>query len=177
MKIRIRFFIMAAIIILTNCKNSERMEDKFESNDSSKKPLDERVPSPNDTTLISGKEVSQLLLRVVKIENRVVITDSSSEYQNKCLKWKLSEEQIIQIFRMSMKISGSEMHDLYYDLPCRITGQILINKKLFNFIINGGSFAYVFNSIENFYLGCSGERCKKYFIVQGGNQQRDVPNY
>lgn len=130
-----------------------------------------------DTVLVDQIKVTRSNLQIVKIDTTATLKDSTSEYKEACIQWKLDEEEIIKIFVLSKIISGSEIHDLYYDLPCRINGEVRIGKVLFNFIINGGSFVYVYNFDQKFYLGCSQEKCKEFFIEQGGNMARDVPDF
>ncbi len=140
---------------------------------------DNHAPAVNnvDTVDVDEIEITRSNLQIVKIDDTPTLKDSTSEYKEACVNWRLDEEEITKIFTMSRVISGSEMHDLYYDLPCRIHGEVRIGKVLFNFMINGGSFAYVYNSNQNFYLGCSQEKCKDLFIEQGGNIERDVPDF
>jgi hypothetical protein len=126
----------------------------------------------SDSTMINVKAIE-----IIRVDSISEVTDTRSEFATKCVAWKISSLDLLSVLKLSKVIDGSEVHDLYYDLPCRIHGEILLSGEKYKFILNGGSFVYVYNQHDRFYLGCADERCRPFFVVQGGNIQRDVPDY
>jgi hypothetical protein len=135
------------------------------------------ILNEGDISLLLGDSLIHQNVKVIQLGEKAVLKDSASEYRQMCAQWTLNNEQVLEIVGMSKIISGSEMHDLYYDLPCRFNSKIEIKGREYNVIINGGSFLYIYNELQQFYLGCSSDECKKYFLEQGGDRNRDIPDY
>ncbi len=130
-----------------------------------------------DTTEVDILKMINENLQIISviIESDVIISDTSTEYRGKRINWKLKSEDVLSILKLSKEISGSEMHDYYYDLPCKIKGKIFWHGDSLNFIANAGSFIYIYSKQKGIYLGCSSKACKKLFVLQGGDIKRDLP--
>lgn len=103
-----------------------------------------------------------------------VISDDA-EYKSRCENWNLREADIVKIVRKSKVITGSDVHDLYYRLPCVYNVHLNINGIAYSMEVNAGSFMYLHNAEQSSYLGCSDEACTKYFIETDGDLGRDIP--
>ncbi|HYI78907.1 MAG TPA: hypothetical protein VEW65_14905, partial [Chryseolinea sp.] len=77
---------------------------------------------------------------------------------------------------MSSIIDGPDMHYLYLTLPCEIRGSAKIDGVRYEMIINAGSYIALYNSDHRIYVGCSADSCRRFFIEQGGNSDRDIPD-
>ena len=106
--------------------------------------------------------------------NKTIVEDSTNEYMNECDTWNLSKNDIKEIINISHYISNEEKHYLYYVMPCEISGEIIVNNISFNFIINAGSTMYLYNADTAYYLGCSSEDCSRFFVLPGGDPDRDL---
>ena len=109
------------------------------------------------------------------LTNNFNLIDSTHEKASDCSDWNLTKLEVIQVLRLSTVIdTPSDLHYLYYVMPCEITGDMLIGKNEYSYSINGGSYLSISNSDTTFYLGCISEECKNLFITQGGDPERDL---
>lgn len=174
MKNRTKLICILFFLLVIGCQNRVQESKRVVSLN----PLissDTIVPGEQNSIEELEATLSQATYEVTHIDAKPTLTDASSEYSSACSGWRVSAGEAVEIFKLSKLISGSEMHDLYYDLPCRLKGTLLINREEYRFIMNAGSFTFVFRDENRFYLGCADNACKPFFIVQGGNLERDVP--
>jgi len=102
--------------------------------------------------------------------------EADSVYKSRCEDWNLHEYDVAEILGKSKVITGMDVHDLYYRLPCIYNVGLTINGVGYSMEVNAGSFMYLYNAMHSTYLGCSDEACTKYFIETGGDFKRDIPN-
>lgn len=123
------------------------------------------------STLTSQKDT----IKVLSINKHEFLTEKDTDKESKkCLNWKLNKNDIKNIIKMSKPFSGYEIEELFYYLPCEYKGDLILSGKQYHYVINAASTIFLSNNDTSFYLGCSSDSCKNYFIMQGGNPQRDV---
>lgn len=101
--------------------------------------------------------------------------ESSQHPEPECKGWTLAAGDLKDIIKLSHVVSGSEIHDLYYTLPCSFETKLVIDGVPFSANINAGSYLYLFNDSTQCYLGCSDDSCRRFFLKTGGNFERDIP--
>lgn len=128
--------------------------------------------SKNDTLLVvksSNDDGEHSTGNTYQILSVVKVTDTTSQFSSKykehCVRWKLSNEEIVRIFKKSIKISGEDFHHFYSVLPCSYEGKILINGQNFHFQLNAGSFIAITSQGNTSYLGYIKNDASKYFLA------------
>jgi hypothetical protein len=83
-----------------------------------------------------------------------------------CNNWTLAEADVLYFFAHADALSPEELHTSYDVLPCKYSGSISIDNKLYEFSINVGYFATVRStaSAGSSLYGCK-EACKKLFPI------------
>jgi len=92
----------------------------------------------------------------------------------KCKEWNLSPSSIVTILRNGQVINTHDFSYLYYVLPCEVKGEVEIDSSLYTYKINAGSFFVLSNADTTYYFGCNNEKCRKFFLMPGGNPKRDL---
>lgn len=70
----------------------------------------------------------------------------------RCMQWQLEPLSILEILKSSKLSSFSEMDVFCSVLPCEYTGDVIINKKLYQYQINAGGFTTLRRKNDYFYL-------------------------
>lgn len=96
------------------------------------------------------------------------------EMISKCKEWRLSPSSIVTILRNGEAINTHDFSYLYYVLPCETNGTVEIDSSLYTYKINAGSFFILSNADTAYYFGCNSEKCRKFFLMPGGNPKRDL---
>ncbi|WP_126246351.1 hypothetical protein [Chitinophaga rhizosphaerae] len=92
----------------------------------------------------------------------------------KCKNWSLTNESIETILKNGDPIDMHDFSYLYYVLPCEVKGSVEIDRKLFSYSINAGSFFTISNDDTTNFYGCNAPACKKFFLMEGGDPKRDI---
>ena len=75
---------------------------------------------------------------------------------------------------LSEPITEAEAMQIYYHLPCQYESVIVSNGDTLLVEVNAASYIWLHNEDTSFYYGCSSDECQKYFLMQGGNVERDL---
>lgn len=82
----------------------------------------------------------------------------------RCKTWKLSNSDIEKIFRNSQPTDDATIHYSYSTLECEMRGQVVINTDTFHYIINAGSWFYLYNQHHSYTYICPAENCYSLFL-------------
>lgn len=152
-----KVLLCAMSFLILSCNNQET-DNIQENQEKGKKTIQESIAV---NSKVSYNEDS---IKILKI-NDIKIDEDAGEFTDKCTDWSLNSEGIIEIIKLSKHISGEEMHHMYYRLPCEVTGKLRWRNKSYDFMINAGSFLYLSSPDTVFYMGCSDEKCIRYFLM------------
>ena len=111
-------------------------------------------------------------IKIVSRTNTICSKNSSSQKDfSKIKNWKINNDEILNIFKTSKKITPHILHYAYGNLPCEVKGVAVLNEKNINFTINSGGYFYLGNEI----YGCNSPECFKYFPKEAqDNDDADV---
>lgn len=133
--------------------------------DGAKEPQETRIENVQETAVVESQPFSDKdSIQILKVSD-VKIEKDAKEFSDKCKSWNLNSDSIIKIVRLSERISGEDMHHLYYRLPCEINGKLKWGSRTYDFMINAGSFLHLSSTDTSFYLGCSKKECQQYFLM------------
>lgn len=121
--------------------------------------------------LFSKAGLEKDTIKVLSLNKKVSKDTTENQYYNQCKSWNLSEKEIVEIIKLSKPISTHEFQYQYYVLPCDLNGQLKINSEMFKYKVNAGSYVVLIGSDTTIYLGCSSEKCKKYFLTGRDNMK------
>lgn len=101
-----------------------------------------------------------------------VITMKNDRQENKgdyhyapCDTWHINKKAVYYIFRHADRIGTLDLHDLYNTYPCYETGKVKIDKKIYRYSINGGSWFTLSTRDTTYFFGClSHSSTNRYFI-------------
>ena len=83
-----------------------------------------------------------------------------------CRDWRLTPEQVERFFSLSQRYAeGSGLHQRFYFLPCRITGELQADGQRWNFAINAAATASWKNGNEVREFGCSAAECEPLVLM------------
>jgi hypothetical protein len=83
-----------------------------------------------------------------------------------CRDWRLTPEQVERFFSLSQRYAeGSGLHQRFYFLPCRITGELEENGQRWSFAINAAATASWKNGNEVREFGCSAAECEALVLM------------
>ncbi|MCP9270129.1 hypothetical protein M5U04_19115 [Xenorhabdus sp. XENO-1] len=80
-----------------------------------------------------------------------------------CKKWKLSKDDINNIFNLSKEYDYSP-YNIFYQTPCDIVGKAKVGNEIWKFYINGGGMITLINKDKEIFLGCEEKKCEPFFI-------------
>lgn len=177
--------ILFGSLISIQCKNEKTGNSSTEANRSNKRPdtamtqkafsnpdsLPTTKTKTTDSFKVARNKLTVELLKKIKTievltidkENRR-IASTGEDMGDKCDKWDLNKTNIEKILKASKPISTHEWHYLYDVIPCYYYGEVKINKQVFSYSINAGSFINISNADTGFLLGCTDKKLEKYFL-------------
>lgn len=83
-----------------------------------------------------------------------------------CRDWRLTPEQVARFFSLSQRYAeGISLHQRFYFLPCRITGELQADGQRWNFAINAAATASWKNGNEVREFGCSAAECEALVLM------------
>lgn len=83
-----------------------------------------------------------------------------------CRDWRLTPEQVGRFFTLSQRYEeGSGLHQRFYFLPCRITGELQADGQRWDFEINAAATASWKNGNEVREFGCSAAECEALVLM------------
>jgi len=119
-------------------------------------------PPKNEDTIIFKLNST---FRIISAEKQFDTTSSEfRDHLKACNKWKLSEKEILDIFKSSEQISGTEWDLSYAVLPCFYKGQFSMDGKKGDYKVNAGSFIILDYQNNTIFLGCPSKSMYKYFL-------------
>lgn len=120
----------------------------------------------NDTLPPKAKEISLETARNIEVLSidKEIKKDSSAENYNKCKAWSLTAKQIEFIIKKFESMTSEEQYLSYSFYQCRISGEIKIDDIKYKYWIGAGGTLTLKNNDATLYFGCSGKKCKEYFI-------------
>lgn len=170
------FFVLCGLVnVLTSCRTKPHVAENKQQSD---KNQEVTVTKHSDTT--TRHNLKRLELRkgsIINLQsNNWTLKDAPAgdEMIPKCKEWRLSPSSIVTIFRNGEAINTHDFSYLYYVLPCEINGAVEIDSSLYKYKINAGSFFILSNADTAYYFGCNNGKCKKFFLMPGGNPKRDL---
>jgi hypothetical protein len=92
--------------------------------------------------------------------------DSSAENYSNCKSWSLTAKQIEYIIRKFKSMTSEEQYLSYSFYQCRISGEIKIDNIMYKYWIGAGGTLTLKNNNTTLHFGCSGKKCKEYFISE-----------
>jgi hypothetical protein len=81
---------------------------------------------------------------------------SSDPDTSYCSDWKLTENEMVNILKLTQPISRPDWHHLFAHYPCVYRGTLSQNKKILNFAINAGSWLTITSDTTIYYGDLSG---------------------
>ncbi|WP_156963000.1 hypothetical protein [Aerolutibacter daejeonensis] len=84
--------------------------------------------------------------------------------QATCQRWTLTPAQVERFFAISQRYSDSP-YGSFYQLPCDISGTILVEQRTWEFQINGGGTATWVRGNEVRHWGCSAKECEPLVLL------------
>ncbi|MBD2790710.1 hypothetical protein [Xenorhabdus szentirmaii] len=93
------------------------------------------------------------------------LSDSNDRYiMEECKRWKLTEEEIDNIFKMSNEYEYNPYHS-FMQSPCDIKGKAKLHHEIWDFSITGGGIITLTRQNKEIYLGCDILVCEPFFIL------------
>lgn len=87
-----------------------------------------------------------------------------------CRDWQLSPAQVERFFTLAERYAdGTGLHQRFYFLPCRITGQLESHGRRWDFAINAAATASWQNEEEVRQFGCSAPECEALVLLMPDN--------
>lgn len=107
------------------------------------------------------------VITVININKSIYFLEKKDDaLQHACTQWAFNKDDVRRIFSLSNVISGEQKHDLYYDVPCEISGKIIIDKQPYDFIINAASHIELIDAKGQYSsLGCNVDECTYLFLL------------
>ena len=106
-------------------------------------------------------------IKILSVEKSTDVGCEETQIRGACLDWMLSIDEVQLFFQLSQKITSKEKHDEYMYVPCEIKGSLSMNDSIFNYVINGGSYAEIYFKEQLTYIyGCSSKNCSKLVIME-----------
>ena len=117
---------------------------------------------------ISGCDKNERVIEILEVGQSQYSGDGNEILQQKktCFDWKLNRDQVKNILIRAKPITEQERHQLYYYLPCEISGKAKISNKLTNFQINAAAFLTLESEGEITYAGCEDDTCFSFFLIK-----------
>jgi len=102
----------------------------------------------------------------VVINNIEILTQGNSiedtdDMREICKPFKLTKKQVLLYYLESKDSTEQEIHDSYNILPCNSTGTIIINNKIFSWIIRAGGVGTFYNKNKVILRVCDEKCCNK----------------
>ncbi len=156
---KIRIISLFILFSLISCSEGKKVEEsaKATETEGAKSEVQVKATSFQKSEIDSINVESVTVLSIDSV--RLLITVNSDE----CNNWNPSKDQIEGAINKSELITGHLKQYLFYDAGCEVRGSIKINEANYGYIMNGGSFTYVFNDSSYFYLGCW--ECSETFLL------------
>ncbi|MGE7776361.1 hypothetical protein ACQKLP_16655 [Chitinophaga sp. NPDC101104] len=145
--------------------------------DSANPVVDLKVPSTDKATNSNLKKIALTPNSVIKVKSINWVQKDARPNDSmvyKCKNWSLTHESIETILKNGAPIDMHDFSYLYYVLPCEVKGSVEIDRELYSYSINAGSFFTISNDDTTNFYGCNAPTCKKFFLMQGGDPKRDI---
>lgn len=81
-----------------------------------------------------------------------------------CTSWRLTAAQAELFFMLSKKIDSRTYHHTYDTMPCKISGVVKADGKVWKFTINGAAKAQWWTETRIRYFGCEAKECEPLVI-------------
>ncbi len=104
-------------------------------------------------------------VNILRVNKSIYTGSQADPLAKSCLDWKLTVNQVKTIFKLSKKIKQGQLYQHFYQLPCEIEGEALLNGKPINFVVNAASYISIDTGDSYFYKGCDKDRCKHLFLM------------
>jgi len=102
--------------------------------------------------------------KIEVLSNHKNVRDTTAEEYTRCRSWNLNSKQIAFIIKKfdAMTSEGQYLSYSFYD--CEIRGEIRIDNKKYMYWLGAGATLTLRHGNTTWYYGCSGDKCKQYFI-------------
>ncbi|MFD1261484.1 hypothetical protein [Entomomonas asaccharolytica] len=118
-------------------------------------------------------EYSKYEIEVTQV-NPVTITykkhpqPSDEAMYQACQEWNLTAEQVREFFMLSKHYKESP-YNLFYQLPCSITGELQLEDQTWQFTIDAGATGKWQNTNTVLYFGCTDNNCEPLVLMMPDN--------
>jgi hypothetical protein len=107
-------------------------------------------------------------LRVTKVAAVNLHASASDEKDQSvvqaCRGWSLTAAQVERFFSLSKEYK-QDPYSLFYQVPCSISGELTIDGKTWEFVINGGATAIWNRKGVTRHWGCGAAKCEPLVLM------------
>lgn len=118
----------------------------------------------NTTFIDAMSNIEIISINPVVIENWKNFQASDEAMYQACNSWQLDKEQVKQFFQLSDHYESNPSHE-YYQIPCKITGELKSEGKIWQFTIDGGATGKWQNQQQEKYFGCRKFACESLVLM------------
>jgi hypothetical protein len=170
-KVCIKILLIGSMIFLFGChsQKSKAKEERIDIpdtsliEDSSLAFRDKKLPA--DTFKMTPINLSVAKNIEILSAKKVMAEDNTSgQYYEKCNEWSLTIDEIKKIIIGSKPISSEMVNLTYWNMPCKMEGEINVNNVKFNYKVNAGAWSVLFNKDTAFYFAYFKKNWEKYFL-------------
>lgn len=95
---------------------------------------------------------------------KVLQKSSDNTLTTACKRWDIDRDAIKTVFRLSDEYTEYP-YSQFYQTPCDITGNLVIDGLKWHFSLNGGGIMTLSHENKTMYRGCSDTQCSPYILL------------
>lgn len=126
------------------------------------------ILSCNANTTSSGQSIEIEKFNSVTIDNSSFFKENDQAILQACKNWQLNKQQVKHFFEQSDSYTDYPYTE-YYQVPCKITGTLKSQGKIWPFTIDGGATGKWRNQQTTKYFGCKKSACESLVIMPTDN--------
>lgn len=92
-------------------------------------------------------------------------SSQEGEAEQVCPQWKMTREEAVFVLSESQSIDEQAYYRELEKMPCKVTGELLFDGKLWNYVINAGAGVRWLSGEEYRYFGCMTEACDVHMLM------------